>query len=147
MAKNNHSKIIQEIKFEQSYNALKVIPVINLMLFLIFLTLGLAYISSNYFTLFSLVSGLVFLFLIWIYNWRSTLVNLIILIAYASSVIIELIFFKTPRPGMEVSHGINKGTILELLISGLPMLYKTLRLMTILFVIPVVFRSWNMDNT
>lgn len=91
-----------------------------------------------------LMTGLVFLVLFYIYDWRTVAVNLYLVLIYIFILLSEYFWLGIPAGvGLVFSNHVSKGVLLEILIAMIPYLYIGIKVGLVIPLIKICFSSRN----
>ncbi len=141
------SSFITEYKFDLVRNYAKAVIVINLLLFLVLATRGWDYIIANPYTFFSLGSSILVFIAVMIYDWRSSKINLGIILFYVFIVGYEFLYFGIPKNVVDLaSRSTSKGLLMDMFLMLLPHLYFGLRCAAVFCLLPVWWQARNFSD-
>jgi len=132
---NNFAFRLLTSKFNEHRQLIKTTIVGNLLLVVPFLFNDLKFLWENLHVQFSILSALFILILYLFYDWKNSMVNLVIVVSYLGLFAMEYFIAGIPTNPMPPTQGIGKGILLDLLMMFVPWIYMGLRLS---FIIPLI---------
>ncbi len=128
---------IAEKRFAESIQGLYTLVIGNALLFLACIIFGGESFMADKNAQFSLVSAILILSLIKVYDWKSWGANMLVVFGYLTICLVEIYVVGLPKGYVPKSTAISYGTILEIFLISLPVGYITMRLALIISILPV----------
>lgn len=144
--KKDINKILESYRFQDDKKMIVTTIVVHFIFLAIFLMVDWTNLLSDLRTQICLFIGISYMALYKYYNWRSTNINVLIMLFYLFLIIFELIYCGIPNSPLSVGNNISKGIIFEVLISTIPYIYLFLKIGVIFPLIKIIFSSRSIDK-
>lgn len=140
-------RIILNGRFEEDRAAIKSVFIFNLLFAALYCFCWRSDLFITSRLLICLITGLAFLVISYIYDWRSVVGNLYLVLLYIILLFTEYFWLGVPTGvGLVFSNQVSKGVLLEILIAMIPYLYIGIKIFLIIPLIKICFSSWGVST-